>query len=116
MASPADGCASFGLPRVRLEGKRNAGNNQTAAEDVHGPLPSFGLSLLARLDAPEPAAGGVKLRLAAASTLSSSGDRERSHRGLSGAAHRTERRYRMADDGHFVLVFFGVSSFAGRRC
>lgn len=90
------------LRSVRLEGQSNASSHQTAAEEIHGPLPPFGLGLLAGLDAPEPAGGRFELRLVAvAAALSSGGYGEGSHgEGLAGASHRSQRSDGVSDHGH----------------
>ena len=90
--------------RVRLESQSDAGGDQAAAEDVHGPLPALGLGLLAGLDAPEPAGGRIEL-LAAAAALSSGRQGEVScgagggGGGLADAAHGAQGRGRVSDEG-----------------
>lgn len=106
------------LPRVGLEGKGHAGNNQGAAEEVHGPLPALGLGLLAGLDAPEPAGRGFELGLVAVAAASSAGgDAEAAHGGGLGAdaAHGAQGRYRAAEDGHCLSGLWSAAVCFRRR-
>lgn len=86
--------------RVGLEGKGEAGGGEAAEEEVHGPLPTLGLSLLAGLDAPEPSGGGLELRLAVAAPSAGGHGEGSGGGGLADAAGRTQGRGGVADDGH----------------
>ena len=92
---------------VRLEGQSDTGSNQAAAEDVHGPLPSLWLGLLARLDAPEPAGGGIVVRAAAALSSGCRGEGSGGGRGVGGlakAAHGAQGRDGVPYNSHIGCV------------
>lgn len=102
--------------RVRLESKRNARGDQAPGKDVHRPLPSLRLGLLAGLDAPEPAGRRVELALVAvAAALPAGREGERSCSGRGGGCRRRgagaapHRAGGLSEEGHRVYRRGGES-------
>jgi hypothetical protein len=90
--------------RVGFEGEGDACSDEASEENVHGPLPALGLSLLAGLDTPEPSGGRFELVLA--TTSSSSGGNGEAPGGLSGVSNGAscaEGRDGGADDCHCIV-------------
>ena len=100
---------------IRLEGKSNTGGNQAAAEEVHGPLPSLGLGLLPRLDAPEPAGGRIEGGAAAALSSGRHGKASAGDHRLADAAQGARGgRGGVADKDHCTLCLPNRCVYGGQ--